>query len=418
MFNLFAKKDENGEGTENFLSSFKNGIKAKIENIQAEQGSPEAVEAVKAKTSQPAQFVSQNEVKELPDLDAVAGYLLQLAGKLGKVDLLTVDDSVNKESILDVRNFRSIIYFADWEFTRRNGRRLTEITWHSSDFDYNVNTASRFDIVLDSNIFKFHYKTLGDKKKNEVLYKLSLHPSHLGRDFGNMLDSETKTHLEYIVAACIKGENRPRTFPAAYEPKGGDERTYYDLNLVDIANIERKEHRVYPTPFLDLREKGFNPAKYEQLRNEIQFEFYRSFDEHDARFARGLFKIVGDTFFRDHPEKLHIRVSFPLPLWETNDSIALKTSDKVGLGSSYDIKLQGRSLYIFADLTLEEYSSLTESQREFFKPAPDTPSTITPNETMTVEFRGDCSVGINFHATIDSNENVKTTFGEVKFKLV
>lgn len=421
LYNPFTKKDEPGSDQVSMLSSLKTGLLAKI--TPSESG--EAVEQNDAEqVSRNAPIISLL-TPEVPDLDAVAGYLLQFAEKAGKIKP-EHNTSISENNILDLRNFRSILYFADWEFTRRYRRRLTDIIWYTSDYDYNINTASRFDVILDPYFFEFGYRTLGEKKSNHILTKVSLKPEFLEYDFAGSLDGDVRKHIEHIVAGYTTTASRPRTFPASYEPKGGDTRTYHDLDLMEIASIERREHRVSVKPLMSLEDKKFNPRTFASIRNNIQFDFHRSFNDHDPRFAAGLLKITGSSFFRDNPDKLYIRSAFPQPLWETDDDISLMSVDEeTGYGKEYMIRVEGKSFYIFANLTDSEYASLTDTQHEFFKIAPeDDFDSIAgmpdARKERLIEFRGECKINLDLHVILDPSKETgcRTSFAEVNFRLI
>lgn len=424
LFNPFSKKDEPTDGV-SVLTSLRTGIMSKITpSEETETSTAEAAEADTAVPPASAALAGFNE-NDVPDLDAVAGYLLQFAAKAGKIKP-EHNSSISADNILDIRNFRSVLYFADWEFTRRHGRRLTDIVWYASDYDYNINTASRFDVILDPEIFAFGYRIVGEKKSNHLLTKVSLRADHDNYDFTPALGNEVKTHLEHIVAAYTAMSSRPRTFPSSYEPKGGDARTYYDLDLMEIAAIERREHRVKVKPFMSLEDKKFDPSNFFVFRNNVQFDFYRSLTDHDGRFASALLKITGDKFFAENPEKLHIRSTFANPLWETDDDVSVMAVDEeTGYGTEYMIRLEGKTFYIFALLTDAEYASLTDSQHEFFKIAPEDDfdslaGTPDPKKERLIEFRGECKINLDLHVVMDETREtgVQTSFSEVKFKLI
>lgn len=423
LFNPFSKKDESTDPV-SMLTSLRTGIMSKIST--SDETDSEHEESYEQENpdvgSSSLQSIPENDV---PDLDTVAGYMLQFAEKAGKIKP-EHSTTISADNILDIRNFRNVLYFADWEFTRRHGRRLTDITWYASDYDYNINTASRFDVILDHNVFDFGYRIVGEKRTNHLLTKVSLRREHEGHDFSAGLSHEVKTHLEHIISAYTTMASRPRTFPSAYEPKGGDSRTYYDLDLMEIAAIERREHRVKVKPFMSLGDKKFNPATFASFRNNVQFDFYRSLTDHDGRFASALLKITGNKFFAENPEKLHIRSTFPTPLWETDEDISLMSVDEeTGYGTEYMIRLEGKSFYIFALLTDAEYASLTDSQHEFFKIAPEDDfdslaGKPDPKKERLIEFRGECKINLDLHVVMDSSREtgVKTSFAEVKFRLV
>ena len=407
------------------LTSLRTGIMAKITPTD-EAVTEQAEELDDVNTLPPVTpGLSVLPNREVPDLDAVAGYILQFAEKAGKIKP-EHSTSISADNILDIRNFRSLLYFADWEFTRRHNRRLTDIVWYASDYDYNINTASRFDVILDHNVFDFGYRIVGEKKTNHLLTKVSLRRDFENHDFTAALGHEVKTHLEHIVAAYTTMASRPRTFPSAYEPKGGDSRTYYDLDLLEIAAIERREHRVKVKPFMGLEDKKFDPATFALFRNNVQFDFYRSLTDHDARFAAALLKITGNKFFAENPEKLHIRSTFATPMWETDEDISVMSVDEeTGYGKEYMIRLEGKTFYIFALLTDAEYASLTDSQHEFFKIAPEDDfdslaGTPDPKKERLIEFRGECKIKLDLHVVMDPSREtgVKTSFGEVAFRLV
>jgi hypothetical protein len=424
LFNPFSKKDESTD-TVSMLTSLRTGIMSKITPSEEQPHDVKENLDTDVESGQEAPEHSVLPVNDIPDLDAVAGYMLQFAEKIGKIKP-EHSTSISEDNILDIRNFRSVLYFADWEFTRRHGRRLTEIVWYASDYDYNINTASRFDVILDHEVFDFGYRIVGEKRTNHLLTKVSLRRDHNDYNFAFALGHEVRTHLEHIVAAYTAMASRPRTFPSSYEPKGGDSRTYYDLDLTEIAAIERREHRVKVKPFMSLEDKKFDPANFTLFRNNVQFDFYRSLTDHDGRFASALLKITGNKFFAENPEKLHIRSAFPHPLWETDDEISVMDVDEeTGFGKEYMIRLEGKSFYIFALLTDAEYASLTDSQHEFFKIAPEDDfdslaGKPDPNKERLIEFRGECKINLDLHVVTDPTREtgVKTSFAEVKFRLV
>ena len=407
------------------LTSLRTGIMSKITPSDEAEGTTKESPQEEEISPLSAPTLSVMPTNDVPDLDAVAGYMLQFAEKAGKIKP-EHSITISQDNILDIRNFRSMLYFADWEFTRRHGRRLTDIVWYASDYDYNINTASRFDVILDHSVFEFGYRIVGEKKTNHLLTKVSLRRDHDDYDFTPALGNEVKTHLEHIVAAYTAMALRPRTFPSSYEPKGGDSRTYYDLDLAEIAAIERREHRVKVKPFMSLEDKKFNPETFTAFRNNVQFDFYRSLTDHDGRFASALLKITGGKFFSENPEKLHIRSTFPTPLWEIDDEISVMAVDEeTGYGTEYMIRLEGKSFYIFALLTDAEYASLTDSQHEFFKIAPEDDfdslaGKPDPKKERLIEFRGECKINLDLHVVMDPTREtgVKTSFGEVRFRLI
>lgn len=358
---------------------------------------------------------------DIPDLDTVVAYMLQFAAKTGKTSADGSTDGT-ADNILDMRNFRGLLYFADWEFTRRNERRLTDIIWYTSDYDYNVNTSSRFDVILDNDIFDFDYRSVGEKNKNQMLYRINLKTEMKDIDFGFHLEEEVKAHIEHIIAAYTSASVRPRTFPASYEPKGGY-RTYHDLDLLEIARIERYEHRVFAGPLMVLETKKFNPSTFGATRAAIQKNFYRSFDDHDPRFAQALHGIIEDNFFSKHPERLFIRSAFDYPIWETDEQVFLvQTDPETGYGTEYVIRIQGHTSDIFCYLTDDEYNNLTEAQQEFFKlaPASDFENGMDIEGQKMFQFQGECKVGLECTVSIDSTDHTKVTtnFDKVKFRLV
>lgn len=423
LFNPFSKKDESDPEQGSMLSSLRTGILAKISPVETESSKTEEKDADETNPHTPV--LSMATAKEVPDLDVVAGYILQFGARIGKIKP-EHSNIISDDNLLDIRNFRSVLYFADWEFTRRHHRRLTDIIWYTSDYDYNINTASRFDVILDSSVFDFGYRTLGEKKSNHILTKISLRRPADDYDFAIYLDEETRSHLEHVVSAYSTLASRPRTFPASFEPKGGDTRTYYDLDLQEVASIERREHRVNVKPFMNLDDKKFDPATFAEFQKNVEFDFHRSFGDHDHRFAAGLSKVTGKHFFDEHPERLFIRTGFPQPLWETDDEISLMSVDEAtGYGKEYMIRPVGKTSYIFAHLTDAEYAGLTDTQKEFFKIAPEENlqagnSKASAGKERLIEFRGECRVTLDLHVVMDPTREsgVKTSFGEVKFRLL
>lgn len=358
---------------------------------------------------------------DTPDIDTVAAYMIQFASKIGKISAEGTEEGIH-DNILELRNFRGLLYFADWEFTRRNERRLTDIIWYTSDYDYNVNTSSRFDVILDSDIFDFSYRSVGEKHKNQMLYRLNLKPETKDYDFGAHLEEEVKAHLEHIIAAYTVSSVRPRTFPASYEPKGGY-RTYHDLDLLEIAKIERYEHRVFVSPLMVMETKKFNPATFAMVRNSIQQKFQRSIQDHDPRFAQALHSIIEDKFFAQNPERLFIRAQFDYPIWETDDQVFLvQTDPETGYGTEYVIRIKGHTSDIFCYLTDDEYENLTESQQEFFKlaPASDFEAGMEIEDQKMFQFQGECKITLECNVSMDPSDpkNVSTDFSKVKFRLV
>ena len=417
LYNPFSKNPETGQ-----VPLFKIPSILGSSNRNADVGKTDAGSEQESTTTEYREpMLTAMPPTDTPDIDTVVAYMIQFASKIGKLSAEGTETGMH-DNILEMRNFRGLLYFADWEFSRRNERRLTDIIWYTSDYDYNVNTSSRFDVILDSDIFDFDYRSVGEKHKNQMLYRINLKPEVLDYDFSLHLEEEVKAHIEHIIAAYTISSVRPRTFPASYEPKGGY-RTYHDLDLLEIAKIERYEHRVFVSPLMVLETKKFNPATFATVRNSIQQSFHRSVEDHDPRFANALHNVIEDQFFIQHPERLFIRVLFDYPIWETDDQIFLVQDDpETGYGTEYVIRMKGHTSDIFCYLTDDEYNNLTESQQEFFKlaPAADFEGGMEIEDQKMFQFQGECKVALECNVTIDPTDpkKVSTNFSKVKFRLV
>lgn len=341
---------------------------------------------------------------DVPDLDAIAGYILQFAKTCG-----FTNGGMNRfqDNILDARNLRDVIYFADWEFSRRNNKRLTELVWYSSDYDYNINTASRLDVVLDGNYFDFGYSVVGVKNKNRVLSRISLKEEYVDHRFDLMLDESTRTHLEYIVASNLKGETRKLTFPGAYEPPGGREKTFQDLDLLQMAKLERTLQNRIHAPFLDLRKKRFDHASFDRTRTLIQEAIRAEVEGSQYKgFLNAFVDATGTDVLKRNTNHLYVNVNFKTPLFAADEDVELlKENEETFFGEEYRITVTGKTGDIYADMTDEEYDFLSESQRENFVLSPDAVDNDEnqAEDRKTINYNGRFVVQFKAHVTFDVN---------------